>query len=75
MEIPHIVTHWSPEPLGGQKAFNTMTMNVYPDSNVLSRALADLLVDYSWKSFTLIYDTDEGECQVIFLLFDLTECN
>lgn len=38
-----------------------MTINVYPDSNVLSRALADLLVDYSWKSFTLLYDTDEGE--------------
>lgn len=37
-----------------------MTLNVYPDSNVLSRALADLLVDYSWKSFTMLYDTDEG---------------
>lgn len=61
MQIPHIITHWTPEPLGGYKTENQMTINVYPDSNVLSRALADLLVDYSWKSFTLLYDTDEGE--------------
>lgn len=60
MKIPHIITHWTPEPLGGQKDENPMVVNVYPDSNVLSRALADLLVDYSWKSFTILYDTDEG---------------
>ena len=60
MHIPHIVTHWTPEPLGGHNARNELTLNVYPDSNVLSRALADLLVDYSWKSFTVLYDTDEG---------------
>ncbi|XP_059618967.1 glutamate receptor ionotropic, kainate 2-like [Phlebotomus argentipes] len=60
MEVPHIITHWSPEPLGGQRSIGSMTLNVYPDSNVLSRALADLLVDYSWKSFTIIYETDEG---------------
>ncbi|XP_055683998.1 glutamate receptor ionotropic, kainate 2-like [Lutzomyia longipalpis] len=60
MEVPHIITHWSPEPLGGFRTVGAMTLNVYPDSNVLSRALADLLADYSWKSFTIIYEKDEG---------------
>ncbi|XP_058063457.1 glutamate receptor ionotropic, kainate 2-like [Anopheles bellator] len=61
LEIPHIVTHWDPEPLGGlDPALQAMTINLYPDADVFSRALADLIVDYSWKSFTIIYDTDEG---------------
>lgn len=64
MQIPHIITHWTPEQLGGNKAKNVMTLNVFPDSNVLSRALADLLVDYSWKSFTILYDTDEGKSRL-----------
>lgn len=44
---------------GEKEAFSTV-VNVYPDSNELARALADLLKDYSWKSFTILYDTDEG---------------
>ncbi|XP_050099710.1 glutamate receptor ionotropic, kainate 2-like isoform X2 [Anopheles aquasalis] len=61
LEIPHIVTHWDPEPLGGtDPALQAMSINLYPEADVLSRALADLIVDYSWKSFTIIYDTDEG---------------
>ncbi|XP_061498393.1 glutamate receptor ionotropic, kainate 2 isoform X2 [Anopheles gambiae] len=61
LEIPHIITHWDPEPLGGIEAeLRAMTINLYPEADVLSRALADLIVDYSWKSFTIIYDSDEG---------------
>uniref|UniRef100_A0A182U976 Glutamate receptor 1 n=1 Tax=Anopheles melas TaxID=34690 RepID=A0A182U976_9DIPT len=61
LEIPHIITHWDPEPFGGlDPDLQAMTINLYPEADVLSRALADLIVDYSWKSFTIIYDSDEG---------------
>ncbi|XP_055588380.1 glutamate receptor ionotropic, kainate 2-like [Uranotaenia lowii] len=61
IEIPHIITHWDPEPLGGiDPELQSMTINLYPEADVLSRALRDLIVDYSWKSFTIIYDSDEG---------------
>ncbi|XP_053678386.1 glutamate receptor ionotropic, kainate 2-like [Anopheles nili] len=61
LEIPHIITHWDPDPLGGvDPELQSMTINLYPEADVLSRALADLIVDYSWKSFTIIYDSDEA---------------
>lgn len=64
MHIPHIITHWTPESMGGFNAPNAMTLNVYPDSNVLSRAFADMIVANRWKSFTVLYDTDEGEDEI-----------
>jgi glutamate receptor, ionotropic, invertebrate len=60
MEIPHIITHWSPEPIGGRVRTNHMTINIHPDSDTLARAMADIIVDYTWTSYTIIYETDEG---------------
>lgn len=62
LEIPHLIYHWSAEPLGGYRhqERKVMTLNVYPDNEKLSEALAALIVDYSWKSFTIIYETDES---------------
>lgn len=37
-----------------------MTLNVYPDSDTLAEALANVLVDYSWKSYTIIYESKEN---------------
>lgn len=62
LEIPNIIAHWAPEPLGGRNESNTMTLNIYPDSDVLSRTLSTLIVDYTWKSFTIIYENDDSEC-------------
>lgn len=60
MEIPHIITHWEPEPLGGRKIYNNFTINIYPDAEILAKAFAALIVDYSWKSFTIIYENDDS---------------
>jgi glutamate receptor, ionotropic, invertebrate len=60
MEIPHITYHWSPEPLGGRDNPHRMTINLFPDSDVLARAMADVIVDYTWKSYTIVYETDES---------------
>ena len=60
MEIPHFITHWEPEQIGGRKTENKFTINLYPDAEVLAGAFAALLVDYSWKSFTIIYENDDS---------------
>jgi hypothetical protein len=60
MEIPHIMTNWSPLPLGGRVHPHRMTINVYPHSDTLARAMADVITDYTWKSYTIIYESDEG---------------
>lgn len=46
--------------MGGHRTPNEMSLNVYPDTEVLARAYAELLVDYTWKSYTIIYEDDDG---------------
>lgn len=37
-----------------------MTINIHPDPEALSRAYAELLIDYTWKSYTIVYEDDDG---------------
>lgn len=60
-EIPHIIYHWKTKPLHWEKSVeHTMTLNLYPDSDTLAEAYANVLVDYSWKSYTIIYENKEN---------------
>lgn len=56
--IPHFAGHWSPELPEYKRPFRKFTRNFFPTSNHFSRALADLLVDYDWSAFTIIYEDD-----------------
>lgn len=62
--IPHIMTHWTHDPIDinrrRQPQPNLFTINIYPDSDVMAAALADLIEDYDWSSYAIIYDTDES---------------
>lgn len=58
--VPHFRYDWMVEEPEKTKPNHAMTFNMYPNSNSLSRALADLLVDYSWRKFVIIYERDEG---------------
>lgn len=60
VEVPHITAYWEREQLGAKGKPNEMTLNIYPDTETLSRAYAELLVDYTWKSYTIIYEDDDG---------------
>ncbi|KAK3919445.1 Glutamate receptor ionotropic, kainate 2 [Frankliniella fusca] len=55
LEIPHIVTH----PAMAKRPTNYQ-INVYPDRSSLSQAIVDLLEDMAWKTFTIVYEDDEG---------------
>lgn len=59
-EVPHIIAHWEREDVGSRRVKNDMTLNVFPDNDVLSRAFAELLIDYTWKSYTVVYEDDDG---------------
>lgn len=55
--IPHIQTNWNPEdiPFTSQPV-----VSVYPDPRSLSKALAKLVQATQWKTFTILYQHDEG---------------
>lgn len=57
-EIPHLVTHWQPYAVTPDN--HKMTVNLYPESEVLAAAVVDLVDDYDWNAFTIIYDDDDA---------------
>lgn len=78
LHIPHIMTHWTYEPIGLHRSRRlsprNLTINVYPDSDVLARALSDLINDYDWKSYVIVYDTDDSKFDFFFVFLFLGFC-
>jgi glutamate receptor, ionotropic, invertebrate len=61
LEIPHIIYHWKTKPLHWEKTvLHNMTLNLYPDSDTLAEAFANVLVDYDWMSYTIVYENKEN---------------
>lgn len=60
--IPHIIAHWRPEETSNETEHHLYTRNMFPDNNVYSKALAQIVDDYEWKGFTLIYENKDSEC-------------
>ncbi|KAH9512129.1 hypothetical protein DERF_010527 [Dermatophagoides farinae] len=52
-----------------------LTLNIYPDATELSEALKDFVDTRSWKSFTLIYDSDDAliRCKDLLTLANLSK--
>ena len=55
LHIPHIDTRWD-------YSFNRaeFSVNVHPHPAQLSKAYADLIVQYNWKSFVIVYENEES---------------
>lgn len=61
LEIPHMIYHWKTKPLHSQDYVDPkMTLNFYPDAEVLAKAFSDVLIDYTWKHYTIVYENDEN---------------
>lgn len=56
--IPHFMGHWAPEQPEHKRPFRQFSRNFFPDPSHFARALADLIVDYDWTTFTVIYEND-----------------
>ncbi|XP_076630847.1 glutamate receptor ionotropic, kainate 2 isoform X2 [Colletes latitarsis] len=63
-DIPHIDFTWrqNEELQVDQKPKNLtpMTINVYPDSEMIGKAIADVVKSLKWTTFTAVYQTNDG---------------
>nr|UTN00866.1 ionotropic receptor [Semanotus bifasciatus] len=64
LEIPQFQTFWNPRlssfasQLPSDKS--TTVFNLYPSAHTLSKAIATLVKENDWKSYTVIYENDDG---------------
>lgn len=59
LNIPHLVSyHRIPEI--SKNPYHNFTRNIYPDPNLISKALVDVVQNYKWKRFAIVYDSDES---------------
>lgn len=65
LQIPQIQTFWNPKLAAyatrtiTESEKPTMIYNVYPEE-ALSKALATLVRESGWKTYTIIYENDDG---------------
>lgn len=60
VEVPHLTAFWERDTDDKHDETDPMTLNFYPETDMLSRAYAELLLDYTWKSYTIIYEDDDS---------------
>lgn len=58
--VPHLSGHWEPEQPEYKRPFRQFTRNFFPSPKAFSRALADIIEENDWKTFTIIYEDDYG---------------
>lgn len=63
-DVPHIDYVWrqNEELQANEEPKNPtpMTINMFPDSDVVSKAIADLVESMKWNTYAAIYETNEG---------------
>ncbi|XP_012251025.2 glutamate receptor ionotropic, kainate 2-like isoform X2 [Athalia rosae] len=55
MEIPHIAARWEP-----QQSRGNGLVNLYPYSQTLAAIYLQLVTDYNWNTFTILYQNTEN---------------
>lgn len=73
--VPHFIGHWAPDIPEHKRPFRQFTRNIFPNANVFSRALSDLIINYGWKTFTIIYEDSYGLMKLhdVLQYHDMTE--
>lgn len=54
--IPHFIAHWDPPEESIDNPHHNFTHNLYPKADALAHALFDIVADFEWKKFTIIYE-------------------
>ncbi|XP_075053248.1 glutamate receptor ionotropic, kainate 1 isoform X6 [Mixophyes fleayi] len=57
LEVPHIQTRWKHPSVDNKDMF---FINLHPDYAAISRAVLDLVLHYSWKTVTVVYEDSTG---------------
>lgn len=59
LNIPHIVSYQS-TPEIKKNRIHRFTRNIFPDISLLSEGLVDIIKNFEWKRFGIIYDNKES---------------
>ncbi|XP_011690717.1 PREDICTED: glutamate receptor ionotropic, kainate 2-like isoform X2 [Wasmannia auropunctata] len=62
LDIPHIAARWDSEPKRGN------VINLYPHPDALSMVFQDLIIEYKWKEYAILYDNVDGLIRINRLL-------
>ncbi|XP_046984816.1 glutamate receptor ionotropic, kainate 2-like isoform X1 [Schistocerca americana] len=63
IEIPHIEMRWNTK-----QRRQDVALNLYPHPKALSKVYADLVKAWKWKSFTILFESDEGLIRLSYVL-------
>ena len=56
LEVPHIETRWD-----FREIPDFYAINLYPHYKTLAKAYMDLITHWQWRSFTILYQSNEGK--------------
>lgn len=59
LNIPHLVSYHRTREIY-KNPYHKYTRNIFPDAALLSNSLVDVIQNYGWKRFAIIYDSDES---------------
>ncbi|XP_001968234.3 glutamate receptor ionotropic, kainate 3 [Drosophila erecta] len=59
--IPHIEFDIADEGVQAEKPNHQLTLNLYPAQAILSKAYADIVQNFGWRKFTIVYDADDAK--------------
>ena len=54
-EVPHVEMRWDFE-----LKRTDLSINLYPRPEILARAYVDIVKEWNWKSFAIVYEDNEG---------------
>ncbi|XP_041437516.1 glutamate receptor ionotropic, kainate 1 isoform X1 [Xenopus laevis] len=57
LEVPHMQTRWKHPSVDNKDSF---FINLHPDYAAISRAVLELVLHYSWKTVTVVYEDSTG---------------
>ena len=72
-KVPHVQYRWDPSTIGGSSP--PLSINLYPHAAALSQAYWDVVRSYGWKSFTILYEDEDGLTRLQDLLTASTKGN
>ncbi|XP_077977877.1 glutamate receptor ionotropic, kainate 2-like [Glandiceps talaboti] len=55
MEVPHIEARWD-----HRREKNRYSINLYPDSRLISKAISDIVEYYRWKKVAILYQNEDS---------------
>lgn len=60
LQIPHFIANWQPIDADYYNTTDSFTRNLFPNPNIYTNALYEIIKSYQWRTFAVIYDSNES---------------